>query len=186
MAGNNNKLHNSTWYIILQDLHPQICLKLLTTSVSHVVNLISQSNANCCLVYTENLIWYPCPIWTLSCFTVDIIILYCIIYTYLSLHCNCYLCALKCLWICENHIRNMLLNATDPSSYMQHYLKILNFFKKVFHYMFWSVWPSSSVKTLVVWKLLCPFGRIVVWSHVCTGILFGDGLLSLCVACVLL
>jgi hypothetical protein len=35
--------------------------------------------------------------------------------------------------------------------------------------MFWSIWPSSIVNILVVRKLLCSFGLILVQSHVCAN-----------------
>jgi hypothetical protein len=47
-----------------------------------------------------------------------------------------------------------MLNDTDAPSYMQDYLKILNFVKKFFH-----LWPSSGINILVR-KMLCSYGVI--------------------------
>jgi hypothetical protein len=53
---------------------------------------------------------------------------------------------------------------------------ILKLFKKAFPYMFQPVWPSSSVKTAVMRKLLCfIWSYFLVRSHVGAGLSLGDG-----------
>jgi hypothetical protein len=53
--------------------------------------------------------------------------------------------------------------------------------------MFRPMWPLSCVTVIVVQKLLCTFGPILVRSlgHLCAAVSLGDdGPLSLCFLCV--
>jgi hypothetical protein len=47
-----------------------------------------------------------------------------------------------------------------------------------------AMWPSSDVKILLAWKLLCSFGFVLVRFHACAGLFLTDGPLSLCCLCV--
>jgi hypothetical protein len=72
-------------------------------------------------------------------------------------------------------------NVTDASSYIQHYLNMLNFLKKFSTTCFGSYDNHHVSNLLWCWNCCANLVLFLVRLHVCAGIFLGDESLSLCV-----